>query len=72
MRTIGCLTIIVLVGIGIYLLAGSQDMTNEQKAEWVGQKAHRGWGKAKQLLQDAQQGWKSSEPPQAPQEPPDR
>jgi hypothetical protein len=71
MKTLGCLTIIVLIGVGIYLLAGSQDMTDEQKAEWVGQKAHRGWGKAKQFFQNAQQGWKSSEP-QAPQEPPDR
>ncbi len=61
MRTLGCLTIIILIGVGIFLLAGSQDMTNEQKAEWVGQKAHRGWSRAKEYLQHAQQGWKSEQ-----------
>ena len=60
MRSLGCLTIIVLVGVGIYLLAGSQDMTEAEKAQWVGEKAHRGWSKARQLLQHAREGWQQS------------
>jgi hypothetical protein len=70
MKSLGCLTIIILIGVGIYLLAGSQDMTNEQKAEWAGQKAHRGWSRAKQYLQHAKEGWKSEQ--QEPQDYPDR
>ncbi|MCJ7543679.1 MAG: hypothetical protein MUP47_03775 [Phycisphaerae bacterium] len=70
MRTLGCLTIIVLVGVGIFLLAGSQDMTEAERAQWVGEKAHRGWSKARQLLQQAREGWQSGE--QAPADSPDR
>ena len=47
MRTIGCLAVIVLVGIGIFLLTSSQDADDEQKAQWVGEKAHRGWNRMK-------------------------
>ncbi len=71
MRTLGCLTIIVLVGVGIFLLAGSQDMTEAERAQWVGEKAHRGWNKARQLLQHAREGWQSVEP-QGPADSPDR
>jgi hypothetical protein len=68
MRSLGCLTVIVLVGVGIFLLAGSQDMTEEQKAQWVGDKAHRGWNKVRELMHHAKEGWRSTEPPPA-QEP---
>jgi len=61
MKTIGCLVIIVLVGVGIFLLAGSQDMIHEQKAQWLGEKAHRGWNRAKKFLGAAREGWQSAE-----------
>jgi len=59
MRTIGCLAVIVLVGIGIFLLTSSWDMDGEQKAQWVGEKAHRGWNRMKKAAEAAEQGWKS-------------
>ncbi len=59
MRTIGCLAVIVLIAVGIFLLAGSQDMTHEQKAQWVGEKVHRGWNRAKKYAGAAKEGWQS-------------
>ena len=67
MRTIGCLAIVALICVGIWLLAGSQDMSDEQKAQWAGEKAHRGWNRLQQMAASAKQGWKSS--PQGTQDP---
>jgi hypothetical protein len=65
MKTLGCLTVIVLVGVGIFLLANSQDMTEDEKAQWVGDKAHRGWNRVRQLMHQAREGWRSTEQPPA-------
>lgn len=66
MRTIGCLTVLAILCVGIWLLAGSQDMSDRQKAQWVGQKAHRGWNQAKQMAAEARGGWQS-EPDRVPE-----
>jgi hypothetical protein len=60
MKAIGCLGVIVLVVLAILVLShSSQDATDEQKAQWVGQKAHRGWNRLRELTAHAQEGWKS-------------
>lgn len=61
MRCLGCLVLIVLVVVGIYLLTSTQDMSDQQKAQWVGQKAHRGWNQARKFAADAREGWKTGE-----------
>ncbi len=58
MRTIGCLTVIVLVVVGVVWLCSGKDMTNEQRAQWAGEKAHRGWNKFMEFAKGAQEGWK--------------
>jgi hypothetical protein len=62
MRTLGCLTVIVLIVVGIFLWTSTKDMTGQQKAQWVGQKAHRGWNQAQKFLQGAKQGWQDADP----------
>jgi len=60
MRSIGCLIVIAIIVVGIYLLASTKDMTDQEKAQWVGEKAHRGWNRVKRLAEGAREGWKSA------------
>jgi hypothetical protein len=57
MRSIGCLGLILLIGLGVYLLATTGGMSNEQRAQLLGEKAHRGWNQARSFAQSAQEGW---------------
>lgn len=60
MKHIGCLTVIVLIIVALAIWASTKDMTEEQRARWVGEKAHRGWNKARELAQHTQEGWKQA------------
>jgi len=60
MKKLGCLVVIILVCVGIFVfVTSSRDMTDEQKVQWVGEKSHRGWNRMRKFMQDAQEGWKS-------------
>ena len=57
MRSIGCLGLIILICLGGYFLVTTGGMSNEQRAQLLGQKAHRGWNQARSFVQNAQEGW---------------
>jgi hypothetical protein len=59
MKAIGCLGVIALVVLVVLVLANTRDATDEQKAQWVGQKAHRGWNTVKVLARQTAKGWKT-------------
>ncbi len=59
MKTIGCLGVIALVVLAILFLTNTKDATDEQKAQLVGQKAHRGWNIIKVFAHQTAQGWKT-------------
>lgn len=61
MRSIGCLAVIALVCVGIFLLASSADFDEAQKGQWIGEKAHRGWNHIKKIAGGARKGWKTVE-----------
>ena len=72
MKAIGCLGIIVLVVVVVLALtSASQDASDEQKARRVGEKAHRGWNRVKDLAGHAKEGWKTvpDNPPRKPRDP---
>ncbi|MFA6134391.1 MAG: hypothetical protein WC869_10305 [Phycisphaerae bacterium] len=69
MRSIGCLGLIVLIGVVVYFLATTADLSSEQRAQVVGQKAHRGWNQVRKFVQNAQEGWQS-DPNAAPRKSP--
>jgi hypothetical protein len=69
MRAIGCLGLIVVIGVVIYLVITTQDMTAEEKGQFIGEKAHRGWNRVKRLTDSAREGWKSAQEEGGP--PPD-
>ena len=60
MRTLGCLVVIILVCVGIYWLANSPGLSDEDKARIVGEKVHRGWNQVQKYAHQAQEGWKSA------------
>jgi hypothetical protein len=62
MRKLGCFTVIVLLGVGAYFLLSTQGMTSEQKAQYVGEKAHRGWQEINKMAGQAKQGWDKAPP----------
>ena len=57
MKKLGCLTLIVLIGLAVYFLMSSQGLTDEQKAQLVGEKVHRGWQEVSRLAEQAKKGW---------------
>lgn len=59
MRSIGCLGLIILIGVAVYFLATTADLSSEQCAQVVGQKAHRGWNQVRKFVQNAQEGWQN-------------
>ena len=59
MRKLGCLTLIVLLGLGVYLLVSTRDMTEQERSRWIGQKVHRGWNRMRKLARSAKEGWNS-------------
>ena len=61
MKAIGCLLVIILVAVGIFLLSSGGDMTGEEKARFIGEKAHRGWNRLRQFAGEAREGWKSAD-----------
>ena len=66
MKAIGCLVVVIVVIAGIFLLTSGKDMTNEQKARLVGEKAHRGWNRLQDFAREAKEGWKSTDQPDSP------
>lgn len=64
MRTIGCLGILILIVIAIWLFATTDmdKMSDEEKAQVLGEKAHRGWNQVKKYAQSAKQGWDKAPP----------
>lgn len=57
MRKLGCLIVIVLICVGGYYLLSAEGMTDEQKMQFVGEKAHRGWQEAHRMAEQARKGW---------------
>jgi hypothetical protein len=66
MKTLGCLTMIVLICVGIYFLMNLQGMDDAQKGQWLGDKAHRGWNRIQKMADNAKQGWDKSKPAPTP------
>jgi hypothetical protein len=58
MRAIGCLTVIALIVVGVVWWCSGKDMTDQERAQWAGEKAHRGWNKFTEFMKSAQEGWK--------------
>ncbi len=57
MRKIGCLIVIILVCVAAYYLMSAQGMTEEQMAQFIGEKAHRGWQEVRRMAAQAKSGW---------------
>jgi hypothetical protein len=59
MKSIGCLTVIALIALGIFLLGKGQDMSQDEQGRYIGEKVHRGYNKIKQVVTGAKEGWKT-------------
>ena len=69
MKRIGCLLILLVLGaIVLLVLSKPEGVDEDQAAQWVGQKAHRGWNRTKGLIRSARQGWQADRDNQAPPE----
>ncbi len=60
MKSIGCLTVIALVALGIILLGRGQNISQEDQGRFIGEKVHRGYNKIKRVVEGASQGWKET------------
>jgi|GEM_PF-3279075 len=69
MRKLGCLIFVALLALGVWLLADTGGMTDEQKGQWVGEKVHRGWQRLQRMLDGAKAGWDKSQDGKAGQPP---
>jgi len=61
MRSLGCLGLLVLIVVGIIVAVSTMGMNQEERARWVGQKAHRGWNQIKKFAEEAKQGWQQGD-----------
>ena len=61
MKTLGCLIVIIIVGVGIFWLTSSPSLSDEDKARIVGEKVHRGWNHVQKYARNVQKGWKSAD-----------
>ena len=61
MKTLGCLVVIIVICVGIFWLAGSTDLPDEDKAHIAGQKVHRGWNRMRSYARSFKKGWKSAD-----------
>ena len=59
MKALGCLVVIIVVCVGIFWLANSPGLSDEDKASIAGQKVHRGWNRMRNYARNFQKGWKS-------------
>lgn len=57
MRSLGCLGLLVLIVAVIIVAVSTMGMSEQERAHWVGQKAHRGWNQVKKFTEEAKQGW---------------
>ena len=61
MRSLGCLVVILLVVAGALVWLATRDMTDARRAQWVGEKAHRGWNAAREFTEHAKEGWNKTD-----------
>ena len=71
MKSIGCLTVIALIALGIFLLSTGQNASQEDQGRFIGEKVHRGYNKLKRVVEGANQGWNEVEEEQPEDNQPD-
>ena len=72
MRSLGCLGVLVLIVAVIIVAVSTMGMSDQERAQWVGQKAHRGWNQIKKFTQEAKQGWQQADGQKNPAGPVER